>query len=148
MTDQNQNNEMNHNNHETNVNWIPKLRETPSPRTYRLNCLINLKFVDEKQDKYKRDIIYFEVLNPESLVVVREDAQNRQLDFSRTFFSFWSTDDNRIMIKFNKSNLNNNVSPLTENSIYSASVGFKLYGSKSSKGYISVLNDIKPIDLD
>ena len=89
---------------EDNLNWIPQVKsnDTSIEKTNRLkptlSTKLSLKYISIKKDNFKRMMLYFRVLDPDSLNIVHEDMQQKSI--TETNLPFWyNTDDEEYILK-------------------------------------------------
>ena len=130
------------------LNWIPQVRtnhdSVDNTNRYRprLTTNLTLKYLASKEDNFKRLILYFKVLEPESLNIVNQDMNEKNI-VSKNLPFWYNIDDNEYVLKVSSQNCkcDGNVE-FVEDVEYVFEVEFKRYNTKKSNGYTCVLHNI------
>ena len=65
------------------LNWIPQVKsnttssESTNRMKTRLLTKLKLKYVSTKEDKFERMVLYFRILEPDSLNIVNQDLNDK-----------------------------------------------------------------------
>ena len=136
---------------EDNLNWIPQVKsnDISIEKTNRvkptLSTKLSLKYISIKKDNFKRMMLYFRVLNPDSLNIVNEDMQEKGI--TQTNLPFWyNTDDEEYILKVSLQNCKFDMN-FEKNQEYNIDVEFRRYSTKKNQGYTCVLHNIIADDL-
>ena len=136
---------------EDNLNWIPQVKsnDISIEKTNRvkptLSTKLSLKYISIKKDNFTRLMLYFRVLDPDSLNIVNEDMQQKSI--TQTNLPFWyNTDDEEYILKVSLQNCKFDMN-FEKNQEYNIDVEFRRYSTKKNHGYTCVLHNIIADDL-
>ena len=91
------------------LNWIPQVKTSndsvDNTNRYkpRLPTHLTLKYLSSKEDNFKRLILYFKVLEPESLNIVNQDMNEKNI-VSKNLPFWYNIDDNEYVLKVSSQN--------------------------------------------
>ena len=130
------------------LNWIPQVRtnndSVDNTNRYkpRLTTKLTLKYLLCKEDNFKRLMLYFKVLEPDSLNIVNQDMNEKNI-VSKNLPFWYNIDDNEYILKVSSQNCKccENVE-FVEGVEYIVEVEFKRYNTKKSNGYTCILHNI------
>lgn len=119
------------------LNWIPQVRtnndSVDNTNRYkpRLTTKLTLKYLLCKEDNFKRLMLYFKVLEPDSLNIVNQDMNEKNI-VSKNLPFWYNIDDNEYILKVSSQNCKccENVE-FVEGVEYIVEVEFKRYNTKN-----------------
>ena len=124
------------------MSWIPEFNSNNLIR-FALYTNIDTIYLTKQIDKYNRNLLFFKVLNPDSLNVIYTDIKARNLNVENVKLSFFKNDNNEIILRI----LNRNNYNLEPNKRYCLSCYFKFFIlSEKVKGYTTFIDICKKIN--
>jgi len=131
---------------DNNLNWIPQtknndesLQKTDKLKP-KLTSNLKLKYISSKEDNFKRIMLYFRVVEPNNLNIVKQDIDNKKLDDAKLPF-WYNTDDNEYIIKTSSQNCKCNIE-FEKDKVYDIDAEFKRYTTKKNNGYTFILHSV------
>ena len=116
------------------LNWIPQLKsyhisiESTNKNKPILLTTLKLKYISTKEDNLKKLLLYFRILEPNSLNIVNQDLNDKGI--TETSLPFWyNVNDNECVSKVSSQNCKCYVE-FEKDVEYNIDVEFKKYTSK------------------
>ncbi len=117
------------------MSWIPEFNSNNLIR-FALYTNIDTIYLTKQIDKYNRNLLFFKVLNPDSLNVIYTDIKARNLNVENVKLSFFKNNNNEIILRI----LNRNNYNLEPNKRYCLSCHFIFILSEQVKGYTTFID--------
>ena len=129
-----------------NLNWIPQtsnnnesIQKTDKLKP-KLTSTLKLKYISSKEDNFKRIMLYFRVVEPDNLNIVKQDIDNKKLTDVKLPF-WYNTDDNEYIIKTASQNRKCHIH-FEKDKVYDIDSEFKRYTTKQNHGYTFILHSV------
>ena len=86
------------------LNWIPQVKsnnisiENANRMRPRLLTHLKLRYISTKEDNFKRMMLYFRILAPDSLNIVNQDMDGKGITETNLLFSY-NVNDSEFVLK-------------------------------------------------
>ena len=140
------------------LNWIPQITsnsisiDNTNRIKARLLTTLKLKYISTKEDNFKRMMLYFKILEPDSLNIVNQDMNDKGI--TDTTLPFWyNVNDEEFILKVSSHNCKCYANmPLNvgfeKDGEYKIDAEFTRYKTQNSNGYTCVLHNIIDNNID
>ena len=126
------------------MTWIPNQTQNKHLMKYDIECNLHVEYITKKADKNSRIQMYFKVLNPGCLDVVKEDVGDRMLDLDDVILPFWQTDENNVICKI----FDNGKYEFEKRQQYKMEINVKYWRLKNDiQGYSFFINKLIKINI-